>query len=340
MLKFLKNIFSFFRREKKNNRNTRNSVAPVAGFRTGQSFTSRVAQQGAQQPGLLSRMRNRFQRAARRKELRIRPVSVKKRWRGLLVPLCSLVVLVAVAFLAYRPLVQAVAEINFFKIQDINITGCRVTTPALIRELAAIRFQVSLLSLNPGHIEAILRAHPWITSAEVKRRWPNGLMIVIKEFEPEALIVQELAGNKQLYYLDKSGVAFVALEPGQDMDLPLITGLEVKEDEGLPVRTSEARALLKLIRQNNPNLPLQNLSEIHVDKDEGLTVYLADYPFPIYLGKGEIRTKYSRLKRVLEVLYKVESGESGIAETTFILMDYLENKVLVGTQRNGLKKDG
>jgi cell division protein FtsQ len=341
MMKFVEKFLSLWPRGKKRKRHTRHPSVSRNELRSGPSFIAPDAQRASSQPGLLGRLRTRFQRAARRKDLKIRPTPTSKRGQGWLIPLCFLVVLTAGGWLAYRPLMQAVTGIGVFKIQDIVIIGCRVTTPALIRELAAIRYQGSLLSLNSGYITAILRTHPWIASAEVERQWPNGVVITIQEFEAEALIVQETAGQNLLYYLDKSGVAFVALEPGQDMDLPVITGLEAKEGEGLPTRTSEARALLKLVRQNNPNLPLQNLSEIHIDKDEGLTVYLADYPFPIYLGKGEIRTRYSRLKRVLEALYKEGSGgETGMAEVSFIRMDYLENKVLVGTQQNGLKKDG
>ncbi|MBU0664613.1 MAG: FtsQ-type POTRA domain-containing protein [Proteobacteria bacterium] len=242
---------------------------------------------------------------------------------------------------------------NIFKIQEISINGCRKTSPALIRELTGIRYQASLLRLNPEHIAAILRAHPWIAAVEVKRDWPDVVVVSIKEYAAEALIAQDVPGGKQFFYLDKSGVVFAPVEPGQDMDLPVITGLEAKEDNGQgrsnAVRDrdsgsgdggrsemiSEALTLLKLVRQNNPNLPLQNLSEIHVDRDAGMTIYLADYPFPIYFGFGAVRTKYSRLKRVLEILYKETEQGMTIADVAYIRMDYLENKVLVAHSGSG-----
>ena len=66
-----------------------------------------------------------------------------------------------------------------------------------------------------------------------------------------------------------------------------------------------------------------------------MTLYLVDYPFPIYFGKGEVRTKYSRLKRVLEVLYKETEQGMTIADVAYIRMDYLENKVLVAHSGSG-----
>ncbi|MDD3813040.1 MAG: FtsQ-type POTRA domain-containing protein [Desulfocapsaceae bacterium] len=228
---------------------------------------------------------------------------------------------------------------NIFKIQDISINGCRKTSPSMIRELTGIRYQASLVRLNPEHIAAILRSHPWIAAAEVTRDWPDVVVVSIKEYIPEALITQDGPGGRQFFYLDKSGVVFAPVEPGQDMDLPVITGLEAKDGGGgngsRSERISEALALLKLVRQNNPNLPLQNLSEIHVGRDAGMTIYLADYPFPIYFGVGAIRTKYSRLKRVLEVLYKETEQGMTIADVAYIRMDYLENKVLVAHSGSG-----
>ena len=264
-----------------------------------------------------------------------------KRARGLLAPMSLLALVVVLGLVAYGPLVRAVAGLKFFRIQEITITGCRVTTPALIRELAGISYQGSMLTLNPSHIEAILKAHPWIAAVEVKLHWPDVLVVAIQEYATEALITQEVSGGKQFFYLDKSGIIFAPVEPGQDMDFPIITGLDAKaegKENGrvvLQEKLREALAFLKLVRQNNPNLPVQNLSEIHVDLDVGMTVYLVDYSFPIYFGKGEVRTKYSRLKRVLEVLYKETEQGMTIADVAYIRMDYLEDKVLVAHSGSG-----
>lgn len=299
-------------------------------------FTSRSATQRQKHGGIVSRIRSWFQRSARRKELKRVPVATKNRFRGILLPAALFAFLVTLAFVAYGPFVNAVSDMKIFKIREITITGCRMTSPALIRELAGIRYQASLVTLNPTHVEAILRAHPWIAAAEVKRDWPDVLVVSIKEYAAEALIAQEAGGSRHFFYLDKDGVAFAPVEPGQDMDFPAITGLEAQGAVGgRPEMISEALTFLQLVRQNNPNLPLQNLSEIHVDREAGMTIYLVDYPFPIYFGSGQVRTKYSRLKRVLDVLYRETEQGKTIADVTYIRMDYQENKVLVAHSGSG-----
>lgn len=333
VLNSLENLLSPFRLKKKRGRKV---PAAFAGRGNQPVFTSRSATQGQKCGGRVSRMRAWFQRSARRKELKRVPVVTKSRFRGILLPASLLALLVILAVVAYGPLVNAVSGMKIFKIREITITGCRMTSPALIRELAGIRYQASLVTLNPTHVEAILRAHPWIAAAEVKRDWPDVLVVSIKEYAAEALIAQEAGGSRPFLYLDKAGVAFAPVEPGQDMDFPVITGLDAQGAAGSrPEMISKVLIFLKLVRQNNPNLPLQNLSEIHVDRDSGMTIYLVDYPFPIYFGSGQIRTKYSRLKRVLDILYKETEQGKTIADVAYIRMDYLENKVLVAHSGSG-----
>lgn len=349
---------------KKKNR----SVRDKGGGRANQPvFTSRFAQQKQRRAGLFSRIQSWLQRSARRKKMALVPGLAGSKTKALFMPLCLLALAVSLMFVAYGPVMAMVSGLNLFKIREVTITGCRITTPALIRELAGIRYQSSMMMLKPGHIKAILKAHPWIAEVEIKRQWPNALVISVKEHVIEALILQEVAGSKKFFYLDNSGVVFAPVEPGEDMDFPVITGLEVNANGGVkyPVQATDTNnratqglaaagdmqgvsravvlqemlreplAFLKLVRQNNPNLPIQNLSEIHVDREAGMTLYLVDYPFPIYFGKGEIRTKYSRLKRVLEVLYKDTGQGMTIADVAYIRMDYLENKVLVAHSGSG-----
>ena len=350
MLNFFKNIRSIFRSEKKRTRNVR---GPGADRGRHPVFTSRYAAQEQKRVGLLTRIQSRLQRSAKRKELKRPPVVAKNRTKAFLFPAFVLTFVVSFVFALQNPFVNMVSDLNFFKIREITITGCRITTPALIRDLAGIRYQASLVKINPAHVEAILRAHPWVSEVEVKRDWPDALVVSVKEHVTEALILQEVSGSRKFYYLDKAGVVFASVEPGQDMDFPVITGLDVKGDKSqnlsqgagkkeeisgagaLQEMLREPLAFLKLVKQNNPNLPIQNLSEIHVDRDAGMTLYLVDYPFPVYFGKGEVRTKYSRLKRVLEVLYKETDKGKTIADVAYIRMDYLENKVLVAHSGSG-----
>ena len=85
--------------------------------------------------------------------------------------------------------------------------------------------------------------------------------------------------------------------------------------------------LLKLANKNNPILPQQNISEIHLSEKGELILYLLDRPFPIYLGtEGNISTRYYRLVKVLRDLYKTRE----FSKVSYIGLDYQKDTILVG----------
>ena len=77
--------------------------------------------------------------------------------------------------------------------------------------------------------------------------------------------------------------------------------------------------------EGNAILPIQAVSEVHIDPREGLVIYLVDRPFPVYLGKDRLQTKYFRLVKVLEQLY----AKKQVDAVKEIRMDYSNDKVLV-----------
>ncbi|MHB8809351.1 MAG: hypothetical protein ACYC9M_04985, partial [Desulfobulbaceae bacterium] len=89
--------------------------------------------------------------------------------------------------------------------------------------------------------------------------------------------------------------------------------------------TGLALDFLHLIARGNQVLPSQGVSEVHVNPEKGLVVYLIDHPFPIYMGKEKVRTRFNLLVRVLAQLYQ-QDKVNGVAE---IRMDYAEDKILV-----------
>ena len=92
--------------------------------------------------------------------------------------------------------------------------------------------------------------------------------------------------------------------------------------------------LLKKAAKNNPNLPAQSISEISVNPKGELIMYLVDYPFPIFFGKGRPTEKFNNLLRVLETLYRNHNGSVEMSQVAFIRLEYENDQVLV------IKKSG
>jgi len=244
------------------------------------------------------------------------------------------VILSALFVLVTGPMQKLYGGAKYFRIQEIEINGCVMTNPTSLRKFADISYEMNMLTIDPEAIQNRLEEHPWISTAGIRRIWPDGLTISISEFRPKALIAQE--GKDGIEYLDRKGNIFATVTPGQEMDFPVITGLDTFDTETEKKELLEtAISFLKLAGRNNPNLPAQNVSEIHFSSEGELVLYLVEHPFPIYLGKGEIKRKYYQLRKVLEVLYRKKQGDAIIDKVAYIRMDYQKNKVLVAQRHAG-----
>ena len=239
----------------------------------------------------------------------------------------SLLIIASLGFLGnhtYRKLCYS----DFFQITTIDIDGTRMTSKEQIVALSSIDIHSNLLAMNVALVQSKLENHPWVAQAVITRNWPNRLAISIKEKKSVALLNQ----NDGLWYLDRNGEVIAQAEPMQELDFPVVTGLEklslgkgLHQGSYLPLQN--VFALLKLADRGSSILPSQNISEIHINDKGDMILYLLDRAFPIHFGsEGKISTRYYRLVKVLKDLYKSRE----FSEIEYIRMDYLKDTVLVG----------
>ncbi len=228
-------------------------------------------------------------------------------------------------------------DIDYFRITQVRVQGAVNSTADEIRSASGVKVSSSLFSVDAGTVEtSIRRENMWVDQVTVSRQWPDTLVLQVKEFKPYAMITVGGHERAQLYYLDKSGSPFIKTGFGMDLDYPVITGLEEADDLGtVPEKIKAPLDLLRLAGTNNPNLPVQSISELHVDEREGLILYLVEHPFPIFMGDGDMKKKYLRLRKVMEMLYKPKKTGMDIGRVAYIKMDYLEDKVIVGYGESG-----
>lgn len=226
---------------------------------------------------------------------------------------------------------------DFFQLTAIDIVGNQEVSKETIIQLAKVDIHANLLAMDLSSIAPRIRGYGWIEAVELHKEWPNRLRIEVRERRPLALINT----GKGLFYVDSKGEAFAPL-PGQiELDFPIITGLEkaMAFDAGTPrlEDVDKVQAALQFIgfaARGSSSLPAQNISELHFTSDRGIILFLADRPFPIFLGKELGKKSYNRLAKVLYWLYKKKEFQT----VAFIRLDYMENKVLVSTDKD--KRNG
>lgn len=231
------------------------------------------------------------------------------------------------------PFQDLLGGLQLFRVYQIEIRGCVVTSPQELKKYADLSYEMNLLSIDLGVLQGRLVAHPWVKQVHLKRVWPDRLLVSITEYRPQALVLED--GKSGFSYLGGQGMLFAPVAPGQELDYPVVTGLETDDAPVERRRQLQVVAtVLKLAGKNKPNLPLQDLSEIHFTGAGELIVYLVERPFPIYFGRGAVEKKFRHLRRVLAVLYRKRRGKT-IDGVAYIRVNYQKDKVLVGRSHAG-----
>ncbi|HJL14199.1 MAG TPA: FtsQ-type POTRA domain-containing protein [Sandaracinaceae bacterium LLY-WYZ-13_1] len=243
--------------------------------------------------------------------------SVRERWasgveagRGLLARLrrpaelllrAVAVVAVGVGAVALGRLVERhVRTSEAFAVTEIQLEGHVRLTQHEVLSTAGLAEGRNVFDVAPEEAEERLAAHPWIAEADVRRRLPGTYAVEIRERRAVALLA---LGD--VYLVSEDGAVFKKVEPTDPVDLPIITGIDRERftrDRGF--RTSvllEAVALLHDYRgaglwRREP------IAELHVERDDGLSLYVGADATYVRLGHGPFRAKLRRLRTVLDEL--------------------------------------
>ncbi len=298
------------------------------------SYTSKYIGSGTRKKSLLEKWRIRWQGREQQDAVLLRGRTENRNWNSFRLCLVLGILTLGAYLLVIGPVQTLLGNMQYFRIHEIEVSGCVMTTPTVLKKFAGISYQLNMLSVDPSSIQTRLEEHPWVDSASIRRIWPDRLSVVIKEYRPRALIVRD--NGEGFGYIDSKGKVFATVLSGQEVDFPVITGLgafATKEEKKKLLDV--ATLLLDFAALNNPNFPVQSISEIHFSNEGELTLYLVEQPFPIFFGKGEMRWKCYQLRKVLEVLYRKKRSGAAIEKVVYIKMDYQKNKVLVAKNQAG-----
>jgi len=189
-----------------------------------------------------------------------------------------------------------------FAIEQIEVTGNEQLTNAQVLRAAGLAVGQNVFAVGPEQARANLLREPWIEAADVRRRLPGRFSIEVRERHAVALLA-----SGQLQLVSDEGVVFKPLEPNDPSDLPVISGLDpnlrTQDEQALSSSLLDAVALLHAY-QDAGLARREPISEIHVDNDRGLSLYVGSDAMYVRLGKGPFRQKLERMREVLTRLAK------------------------------------
>jgi cell division septal protein FtsQ len=206
----------------------------------------------------------------------------------------------AVLVVVGLPWARGVArEHPYFAVHEVVVRHRGTLLPDEVRATAGVTVGTSIWDVDVEAVETRLLTHGWVRSAIVRRSLPNRVVIDVRAHRPVAIlaVADEAPG---LYYVAANGRIFTRVAPSDRPDLPLVTGLGRKDLGGGGAFGPRAvRRALALLRRAAAVPEVGAVSEVHVDREQGLTLMPMRAALPIELGWGTYDAKLARLAEVL-----------------------------------------
>jgi cell division protein FtsQ len=203
---------------------------------------------------------------------------------------------VSLLWVAATETYEAITRLTFFSLEKIEISRLEKSSRSEILALAGLKPGDPMLKLDLNKIGARLEKNPWIETVRLRRRFPGTLAVDITERKEVAI-----ANLGYLFYIDTKGKIFKPLTEGDRLDYPIVTGITEedlnKDPEGTKNMIVTALGIIDLLRKGTV-FKLEDISEIHLDKGYGYTLFTANSGIPVRLGNGDFSEKLARLSRI------------------------------------------
>ena len=119
---------------------------------------------------------------------------------------------------------------SFFSITQIQVEGSTTLDAQRIIELSNVQLGDNIFSVDRGRTVQRIQLEPRVKTVEISRRLPHTLLIQVTEREAVAYML----ANGKLLALDETGQVLQRYESWSNLDLPLISGVDLLEYGSLP----------------------------------------------------------------------------------------------------------
>jgi len=193
-------------------------------------------------------------------------------FRGLIFLIVSAAVL---GFFVYVP---------FFTLSEIKLNGAKYLTQEDILRAGNIYMGEPLFKLETDVVQSRLSKDLRIEEVTVRRHLPHTLEVTIKERRPLATIQCDYG----YLDLDHDGIVLDSYKNLKEMQIPMITGAEVRDLYiGDEIDDEVVKKILDFLQRINEDT-LNRLSEISIVEKDYVVMYSAtDQPVQIRIGKME-----------------------------------------------------
>lgn len=197
--------------------------------------------------------------------------------------------------LAGYGVVQAYHKVNAQKIETVQIEGTlRYVSGKDIKEAVNRFASASLVTIDLDSLKAELETQPWISQVNVRREWPDRLVIQVEEEQP-------IARWNESHLLNQQGQIFSPESAMDELQLPHLTGPE----------QSEQTVMLQYLQFNQLLYPLGvRIRNLALNDRSAWTMTLTNGA-EVRLGRDHVLDRLRRLVVFLESDYGKEAVNIG-----------------------------
>lgn len=154
----------------------------------------------------------------------------------------------------------------------VDVEGLTVIDAVEIRHLANVGLGLPLVSVDLDAVVAGVERHPWVAHANVRRAFPDRVVIHVQERVATALLLLD-----KLYLVDDAGTVFRQAN-GVSLDLPVLTGIPLNyatEQPELARRiVKDCLSVLARSAEASGQIQQKDISEVRFDARAGYMVVL------------------------------------------------------------------
>jgi cell division protein FtsQ len=186
----------------------------------------------------------------------------------------------------------------YFEIKETSVRGLKELTEKDVLTLVEIKPGQNILAVNVDVLARRVAVNPWVKNVYVGREFPNRIVVDVRERNPIALVKQA----SDFYLMDSEGIVFKKLSQGDEVDLAIITGINV-QDKTKSKLLSDTLSLLRVFSGSNLYSFLGAISEAHIDEVFGLSL-LTDKGLYLKMGMDDFEKKLRKLALVINDMEK------------------------------------
>lgn len=191
---------------------------------------------------------------------------------------------------------QYILSSPYIRLEEVVIKGVEEDLKNEILKLSDLNSDMSLFAININELRRRLEKHAWIRSVELEKRFPHTLIIKAEKETPRALVSLE-----KIFYMNRRGELFTEVTHYDDMDFPVITGLN-KDLRNREEKLKLAAHILDSLESETGPWSLKELSEIHLSKQGDVFLYSVSIPAVVSINGRKIEDKKGELSKIVKHL--------------------------------------